>query len=301
MLDALEPWGRKTLRRHTEKNIPGSPARALSRSVIEDTQNNLWLSERIANKQLAQRVAIARNLHILHDSGLEHLLLYQQVEDGSYFADLMGLPWQLSPFYESDPLPRPEFVYDEERGEALAEFLCSLRRHAKGKQLEHGDSPLDLLGYATTLVKTIAEREPKIFERIEPICKKLFPMMEKFPSLPVAFCHGDFHPLNVLWRGKNVGAVIDWEFSGMRPEIYDVANMIGCVGFEDPESLNSGLIAQFLKVLKSETDISAEGYAMLPFFIPALRFAWLSEWLRKKDWEMLSMELDFMAILLDRI
>ncbi|WP_291325090.1 aminoglycoside phosphotransferase family protein [Desulfovibrio sp. UCD-KL4C] len=301
MVDALEPWGRKTFRRHTEKNIPGSPARALSRSVIEDTQNNLWLSERIASKQLSQRTAISRNLQVLHDSGLEHILLYQQTVEGTYVADLMGLPWQLSPFYESDLLPQPEFVYDEERGESLAEFICSLRKHSNEKQLEQGKPPFDLLEYATTLVKTTAEREPKVFERIEPICKKIFPKMEKFTSLPVAFCHGDFHPLNILWRGKNVGAVIDWEFSGMRPEIYDVANIIGCVGFENPEGLNFGLIPQFLKVLKSETDISAEGYAMLPFFIPALRFAWLSEWLRKKDWEMLSMELDFMAILLERI
>ncbi|SMF27675.1 aminoglycoside phosphotransferase family protein [Desulfovibrio gilichinskyi] len=301
MMDALEPWGRQTLRRHTEKNIPGSPERALSRSVIEDTQNNLWLIERIANKQLVPRAAIACNLKTLHDSGLEHILLYQQIEEGTYVADIMGLPWQLSPYYKSDPLPRPEFVYDEERGEALADFLCSLRKHAKGKQLEQGEGHLDLLGYAKTLVKTISDHEPKVFERIEPVCKRLFPVMETFSALPTAFCHGDFHPLNVLWRGKNVGAVIDWEFSGMRPEIYDVANMIGCVAFENPDGLNSGLIPKFLKVLRDKTDIGDDSYAILPFFIPALRFAWLSEWLRKKDWEMLSMELNFMKILLDRI
>ncbi|SDK38508.1 homoserine kinase type II [Maridesulfovibrio ferrireducens] len=300
MLDPLEPWARKTLRRHTEKNIPGSPERAISRSVIEDTNNNLWLMERIATKQIESRSAIARNLQSLHDSGLDKLLLYQLTDDDSYIADIMGFPWQLSPYYESDELPRPEFIHEAERGEVLAEFLCSLREHGKGKTFEKGAVPFDLLEYATTLVKTISEREPKVFERLEPICEKLFPEMEKFPSLPTAFCHGDFHPLNVLWKGKTVGAVIDWEFSDMRPEIYDVANMVGCVAFENPDAFDSGLIPAFMKNLKRDTDIAPESFAMLPYFIPALRFAWLSEWLRKKDWEMLSMELDFMEILLDR-
>ncbi|MBI9112104.1 aminoglycoside phosphotransferase family protein [Maridesulfovibrio ferrireducens] len=300
MLDPLEPWARKTLRRHTEKNIPGSPERAISRSVIEDTNNNLWLMERIATKQIESRSAIARNLQSLHDSGLDKLLLYQLTDEESYIADIMGFPWQLSPYYESDELPRPEFIYDAERGEVLAEFLCSLREHGKGKTFEKGSVPFDLLEYTTTLVKTISEREPKVFESLEPICERLFPEMEKFPSLPTAFCHGDFHPLNVLWKGKTVGAVIDWEFSDMRPEIYDVANMVGCVAFENPDAFDSGLIPAFMKTLKHDTDIAPESFAMLPYFIPALRFAWLSEWLRKKDWEMLSMELDFMEILLDR-
>ncbi|WP_031481300.1 aminoglycoside phosphotransferase family protein [Maridesulfovibrio frigidus] len=302
MLDPLEPWSRVSLRRHNNKNIPGSPERAISRSVIEDTNNNLWLMERIATKQVELRSAIARNLKSLHDSGLDKILLYQVTdeEDHDYVADVMGFPWQLSPFYESDELPRPEFIHDAERGQALAEFICSLRKCAKGKPLESYAEEFDLLEYAKKLVETISEREPKVFERLEPICDRLFPEMEKFQLLPVAFCHGDFHPLNVLWKGKIVGAVIDWEFSDMRPEIYDVANMVGCVAFEDPDAFDSGLILAFMESLKRDTDIAVESFAMLPYFIPALRFAWLSEWLRKKDWEMLSMELDFMELLLER-
>ncbi|OEU70941.1 MAG: aminoglycoside phosphotransferase [Desulfovibrio sp. S3730MH75] len=300
MLDPLEPWSRTSLRRHKDKNIPGSPERAISRSVIEDTDNNLWLMERLATKQVELRSAIARNLQSLHESGLEKLLLYQLTDEDDYVADVMGLPWQLSPFYESDELPRPEFIHDVERGESLAEFICSLRKHAKGKPLESVAEAFDLLEYAKKLVETISEREPKVFERLGPICDRLFPEMEKFPSLPITFCHGDFHPLNVMWKGKAVGAVIDWEFSDMRPEIYDVANMVGCVAFEDPDAFDSGLIPAFMEALKRDTDIADESFTMLPYFIPALRLAWLSEWLRKKDWEMLSMELDFMELLLER-
>ena len=39
--------------------------------------------------------------------------------------------------------------------------------------------------------------------------------------------------------------------------------------------------------------------AYLPEFIIAIRFAWLSEWLRKKDNDMISLECDYMDLLTD--
>ncbi|WP_320007097.1 phosphotransferase [Maridesulfovibrio sp.] len=298
MLDALSPWGKTTLERHNDKNIPGSPERAVSRSVIEDTDNRLWLMERIATSQVETRTAIAENLITLQESGMGWLLPYQKDIEGRLTSDVMGFPWQLSPYYESDELPRPEYIYDAERGTELAKFVAQLREHTKGKEMKGQDQSFALIEYARQLVDAVKEREPEVYKRLEPICDRLFPKMEKFSQLPKAFCHGDFHPLNVLWKGKKIGAIIDWEFSGMRPEIYDVANMIGCVAFENPGALGEGLIPAFMDGLYDNTDISDDSYESLPAYIPALRFAWLSEWLRKKDHEMLEMELDFMELLL---
>ncbi|WP_415719015.1 phosphotransferase [Maridesulfovibrio sp.] len=298
MIDALSPWGLETLERHNDKNIPGSPERAVSRSVIEDTDNRLWLMERIATSQVETRTAIAENLITLQESGMGWLLPYQKDNEGRLTSDVMGFPWQLSPFYESDELPRPEYIYDAERGTELAKFVAQLREHTKGKEMKGQDQSFALIEYARQLVDAVKEREPEVYKRLEPICDRLFPKMEKFTQLPKAFCHGDFHPLNVLWKGKKIGAIIDWEFSGMRPEIYDVANMIGCVAFENPGALGEGLIPAFMDGLYNNTDISDDSYESLPAYIPALRFAWLSEWLRKKDHEMLEMELDFMELLL---
>lgn len=297
MIDALEPWGFETLKRHNEKNIPGSPERAVSRSVIEDTENRLWLVERIAGTQVESRTKIAVNLQNLHDSGMDRLLPYQKTREGKFIAEIMGFSWQLSPFYESDELPRPEYIYDRERGSALAGFIAQLRKHTAWKRLTGSADDFNLIDYSRQLSETIAERQPEVFKRLEPICDQLFPKMELFITLPTAFCHGDFHPLNVLWKGKQIGAIIDWEFSGIRPEIYDVANMIGCVAFENPAALGEGLIPAFMDGLYEQTNIADESYESLPAFIPSLRFAWLSEWLRKKDDEMLEMELDFMELL----
>ncbi len=298
MIDALSPWGLETLERHNDKNIPGSPERAVSRSVIEDTENRLWLMERIATSQVETRTNIGGNLITLQESGMDWLLPYQKDTEGRLTSDVMGFPWQLSPFYESDELPRPEYVYDAERGTELAKFISQLREHTKGKEMKGPDQSFALIEYARRLVDTVKDREPEVYKRLEPICARLFPKMERFIQLPKAFCHGDFHPLNVLWKGKTIGAIIDWEFSGIRPEIYDAANMIGCVAFENPGALGEGLIPAFMDGLYDNTDISDDSYESLPAYIPALRFAWLSEWLRKKDHEMLEMELEFMELLL---
>lgn len=298
MQDALEPWGFKTLKRHNDKNIPGSPARAVSRSVIEDTENRLWLMERIAGTQVKGRTAIAENLQTLQDSGMDWLLPYQKTNSGEFTAEIMAFPWQLSTFYESDELPRPEYIYDEQRGKAMADFVASLRKHSRGKTFADSGCSFSMIDYSKELTGTISKRHPEIFKRLEPICDRLFPAMETFSNLPTAFCHGDFHPLNILWKGQKMGAIIDWEFSGIRPEIYDVANMIGCVAFENPEALSTGVIPAFIDGLYDHTNIADESYEALPSFIPSLRFAWLSEWLRKKDHEMIEMELDYMTLLM---
>jgi homoserine kinase type II len=93
--------------------------------------------------------------------------------------------------------------------------------------------------------------------------------------------------------------VIDWEFSGYKNELYDAANLIGCVGVEDPQSLTGGLVKSFIADMKSAKIISNISWEYLVEFIVALRFAWLSEWLRQKDSEMIRLELDYMQLLIE--
>ena len=120
-----------------------------------------------------------------------------------------------------------------------------------------------------------------------------------YEKLPVAFCHGDYHPLNIIWSADDIKCVIDWEFSGYKSEIYDAANLIGCVGVEDPQSLTGDLIKSFIADMKEAEIISKTSWKYLVEFIIALRFAWLSEWLRRSDTEMIRLELDYMRLLIE--
>jgi homoserine kinase type II len=123
--------------------------------------------------------------------------------------------------------------------------------------------------------------------------------MPAYEKLPVAFCHGDYHPMNIIWSADDIKCVIDWEFSGCKSEIYDAANLIGCVGVEDPQSLTGDLVNSFIADMKRAKIISNISWRYLVEFIVALRFAWLSEWLRLRDTEMIRLELDYMRLLIE--
>jgi homoserine kinase type II len=125
--------------------------------------------------------------------------------------------------------------------------------------------------------------------------------MKVHDTLPVAFCHGDYHPLNIIWQDNEIEAVIDWEFCGLKPDIYDCANLIGCIGMEHPSGLVDGLALSFIHDMQRSSIISAQSWEMFAEFVLALRFAWLAEWLRKKDREMIDLEETYMNLLMDNM
>jgi homoserine kinase type II len=116
--------------------------------------------------------------------------------------------------------------------------------------------------------------------------------------LPVRFCHGDYHPLNIIWGEQDILSVIDWEFSGIKPEIYDLVNMVGCLGIEHPSSLVGDLVKNLIAQVTAADLYSDISWDHFIEFVVAMRFAWLSEWLRKDDKEMIGLELDYMDLLI---
>jgi len=127
------------------------------------------------------------------------------------------------------------------------------------------------------------------------------PFMDAHDTLPVTFCRGDYHPLNIIWREHEIAAVIDWEFCGPKPDIYDTANLLGCIGMENPSGLVDGLALTFMRIMRQTSAISTQSWRLLVEFIIALRFAWLAEWLRNKDQEMIALEEVYMKLLLDNM
>ena len=97
---------------------------------------------------------------------------------------------------------------------------------------------------------------------------------------------------------QEIRSVIDWEFAGIKPEIYDLANMVGCLGIEHPSSLARDLVTGLIARLRAADLFSDICWGHFIEFIVALRFAWLSEWLRKDDREMIGLELAYMDLLI---
>ena len=298
--DVLRCWGIGLGRVREDIPIVGSPDRCEFRTVVEDEDQNLFVLENIGAGSAAHKQKIARTLAFLAEKGLSRVRPYLPVGNDEYLAFKGGAYWQLSPYVEGVPLPRPEYAFEGWRGPVLADFLTDLWGRARDLPLFENSPPFSIVTFIRDFTRTVERREPLLYLRIRPALVFLEQgFMEAHDGLPVRFCHGDYHPLNVIWSEAGLRAVIDWEFLGPKPELYDAAMMIGCLGMEDPRSLTGGLVFEFIGRLKASGLASKAGWTHLFDLVLALRFAWLADWLKRSDAEMIELEAVYIGLLLE--
>ncbi|WP_243361900.1 phosphotransferase [Fundidesulfovibrio terrae] len=291
---------------------------------MEDGEGGLWLLEQLGPNQVQRREAMGQVLDGLAGRGLHGLAPYRRTSPGSFVCRDLGHSWQLSPFILGEPLIQPDYLDDSARGDALGAWLAAFRQASDGLALPPGLFPLDLPAYITDLLDRIARAglshagdvqsaanrlaggaSPEISRpagidliQVHARASRLLPALaeffETYDELLHTLCHGDIHPLNVVWGPSAPNAVIDWEFCGIRPEIYDLANCLGCLAIEGDGGLSTPFAQAVLARTLPAGLFSPESARMLAPAILATRFGWLSEWLRRRDEEMITLELDFM-------
>lgn len=277
---------------------PGSPNRSIYRCVVE-SRGGAFILEQVAAESVPRKSEIAATLARLNAAGLSTALAYRPALDGEPVAHVAQTWWLAAAFVPSDPLPRPDWAHDAARGEALAGWLLLLREVTAGWRWS-GASVFRLELWLPTLVTLMRRRDPDVLARVRAPLRLAQQALLGEPALPVAWAHGDFHPLNVLWHSTAVRAVIDWEFTGPKVALYDLANLIGCAGVEDPSALTGELVLALVRHLRPSGYLPQACWRALPAYVLALRFAWLSEWLRSGDGEMVALECDYLDLLLAR-
>jgi len=300
-LQAITKRWRVNLKKlYDDIQIQGSPERSVFRVVLEDHNGKLFVLEQIEPKNVEHKKQIAGILHLLANQNLSRIQPYMQSSKGGHVIKHENNFWQMMPFIQGITLDREKYIYDGWRGPVLADFLIELRRKSQALPCCRSDRIFSLKHYIYKLIHEINLYNNDIKTAVNDIAdfmeKDFMPIYDK---IPVVFCHGDYHPLNIIWSSDDIQCVIDWEFCGYKNDLYDAANLIGCVGVEDPQSLNGILIKNFIATTKGSGIISEMSWKYLVEYIIALRFAWLSEWLRKKDSEMITLELDYMRLLID--
>jgi len=85
----------------------------------------------------------------------------------------------------------------------------------------------------------------------------------------------------------------------MKPALYDLANMLGCLGMEDPNALLGPLAVDLVARLRDQNYLDVLSWRLLLDYMIALRFAWLSEWLRYRDAKMVELEFTYMKLLIE--
>jgi homoserine kinase type II len=281
-------------------SIQGSPERSVFRVALEDENGKLFVLEQVPLKFLDLKRKIAGTLDFLSEKNLARIQPYLADEKGKHVIKYKNGFWQMIPFAPGVTLDREKYMYEKWRGPVLANFLIKLRRKSLDLPFLDPSKAFSLKDYVYKLIREINLYNKDINNDIKDVADFLEKdFMSVYEKLPVAFCHGDYHPLNIIWSADDIKCVIDWEFSGYKSEIYDAANLIGCVGVEDPQSLTGGLVKSFIADMKRAKIISNISWIYLVEFIIALRFAWLSEWLRRRDTEMIRLELDYMRLLIE--
>ena len=284
----------------TDLPLAGSPERTIWRRVVETPSNRLYVIEKLSSRMYERKRRISDTLQQLYHCGLTQIAPYQPDTQGETIVLFNHALWQLCPYVKGVQLDRPAYAGDAWRGDAAAAFLIHLRAICSQNAMASNHSSFSIAAYCQRLVETFIDRHPHVAERFFPFMDHL--QMQLFAihdQLPTHFCHGDFHPLNIIWGERSIRVVIDWEFCGTKPEIYDVANLLGCLGMEDPQNLVGAFGQHLITRLRKSGIFFDESWKALPDLILAIRFAWLSEWLRKNDHAMIRLEHDYMALLMD--
>lgn len=298
--EVLKFWAIDLKRICPEIYIAGSPERCEFRMVIEDKRKRLFVIEKVSPHAVDHKIRIIKILEFLSANGLEKIQPYISPSEDSSVIQHHDSYWQLVPYVEGVPLQRPEYVFDGWRGRAFADFLIRLKRTSENVPHFDKNDPFSIKKYVYDMLEKLKKHEPELEKKMRPIFQYLeSSFMDIHDHLPISFTHGDYHPLNVIWSEEGIKAVIDWEFTGYKPESYDAANLIGCVGVENPQALIGDLVLDFIQSLKDTEIFSVESWESLLEFILAIRFGWLAEWLRKSDTEMIDLEVVYMNLLVD--
>ena len=291
-------WGIPLRTVRQDLPLSGSPERSLFRVAFEGTAGRPFVLEQIAAPQRKRKSFIHSILDQLHRDGLDQVNPFLKTSSGESTVFYGGAWWQLSNFIEGQPLSRPGYIRNGAKGKALARFLCSLSTHSKSFSHESAMTRFSIKDYILRLEKDMMEHDPDVASRFIPIIDLLRgPFLRAHDTVPMVFCHGDYHPLNIIWQDNRILSVIDWEFCGLKPELYDAANLVGCIGMEHPSGLTDDLVISFIDYMRRVSGISSRTWSLFPMFVIALRFAWLAEWLRNRDKEMIDLEEIYMNIL----
>jgi len=298
IIKAASNWNLQVSGIRRDIRVAGSPERCEFRYVIQDRQDRLYVLECIFDADLDHKGRIQYCLDYLFRTRQPGITPYLRTKRSDRIVCCDNRYWQLVPFVDGTALDRPQYVYDKWRGNVMADFLVGLRKNARNMTRTISLSRFSITDYIRDLIARMKTHAPDVLGRIGPAVDVLENrLMSIHDRLPTAFCHGDFHPLNIIWSPNAIKAVIDWEFLGIKPAIYDAANLIGCIGSEDPEALLGDLVIAFIHSLKSAEFISDESREVFVDFVLAMRFAWLSEWLRHQDHEMIALETVYMNLL----
>jgi len=273
----------------------GSPNRVNARWAV-GKDGKVYVLESLPPSKAGSRLRQASFLEELTKNGCSRINPWLPTTDGQFGVHFGGEFWQLRRFAHGDLALPDSYSDDSWRGDALADFLLELRVNSSDTQDE---TPFLLSKYIPKVMHSIHHKNAALYEDLLPITRELAPFLESEPGFPMAFCHGDYHPQNIVWGDHCINAVIDWEFCGVKTAMYDLATLLGCIGMDCPENFSDSLVASLVRKLHESSWGARESWRWLPECMAASRIAWMREWCFMDNRELMVQELDYIWLILD--
>jgi aminoglycoside phosphotransferase (APT) family kinase protein len=91
---------------------------------------------------------------------------------------------------------------------------------------------------------------------------------------PPELLHGDFWPMNILWKQDAIAAVLDWEDAGFGDPLSDVA----CCMLELRYKFGMERIQQFMQTYAKHRDVDTERLALWQVYVAAAAQRFMKQW-----------------------
>ena len=142
--EIVSSWDLKIGRSRPDIDIGGSPERTVHRVVVEDEASKLWVLEAIPPGTHEHKLRVCGTLASLRDKGLETVHPYLPDAESRLLVQHGTKNWQIRPFVEGAPLPRPQYLLDGWRGGVCADFLLDLRDKARELPVSEKEIPFSM-------------------------------------------------------------------------------------------------------------------------------------------------------------
>ncbi|VGO23130.1 phosphotransferase [Pontiella sulfatireligans] len=294
----LRNWGVDPRPEKLSAKLQGSPERTCFRIALAGSDGESWVLEEIEQNTYSRKKCIAATMENLEISGLACIHPYRRNSLGQFVTHCGGRLYMLRPHVAGEPLNRKKWLKEPGRSAAMADFLIQLRKATDKQPRNEEEKPFALREFIQQRMVRFAKHRADLFAGLAPVshvmATSFFPVLN---TLPTVLCHGDFHPLNVVWGDQTIESVIDWEFCGLKPEAYDAALLVGCIGFDNPDGLITEFTIGFIDRLRESGIFQADTWEAFFDLVIAIRFCWLSEWMRLHDESSRDLEMLYMNLL----
>ncbi|MEE9369275.1 MAG: phosphotransferase [Pontiella sp.] len=277
------------------------PARAeqpaLSTTFV-DTNKDRWSLERIAEETYSRKLSIAETLELLENQGCNQIHPYKRNSLGQFITAYSGQLFMLRPQIKGIAMPLDTWNSEGWRPDAMADFIISLHQTAAGISIPNDGKAYAIIDFVKRKTEAFDRHRPEVSDSLNRVFHvledSLFPALS---SLPTAFCHGDFNPMNIVWGTEVIRSVTHWELCGFKPEAYDAALIVGCIGFHNPDMLISDFTTRFIRRLRDAALYTEGTWEIFYELVIATRYGWLSEWMYTHDEKSRDLETLYMNLL----